>query len=164
VIYNQYYNSVRRECALASESAIFNHVMPSKPAYHTSALSALSSPLAPTSHTHSSCLFHLPPVFHPYCQQIEAIPQTVKLPCSSHTKTLWPTTRGSPTSHQLMSKPKKAVVPHSMCLMLPLADHPLAWTFRSFGRIQDVYRKAQVLFCMFSACFRFRLARSPSTS
>ena len=98
--------------------------------------SSLSSHLSDLS---SSCaILVLAPlalsVFHPCCQQIGAIPQTVKSPCTSHSKSSWPKTCGSPMSYRPTSGLEKTIVPRSTHLMLPLADCSSVWTSQEFWK------------------------------
>ena len=83
------------------------------------------------THT-ASCL--TPPVLHPCHQQINAISQPVKTYLSSHSKSSWPKTGRSPKLHQPTAKLEKTVVLHSMCPMLPLADHSSVWTCQEFRK------------------------------
>ena len=100
---------VRRACALASETGIF------RPRDASRTIRA------------RHVLSHL----------VRAFPQTVKPPCSSHTKPSWLKTCGSPKSHWPTSNLENTVAPHSTCHMLPLADRSsvCVWTPQVLGRI-----------------------------
>jgi len=107
--------------------------------------------------------------FHPHFHTIDAIPLTVKLPCSSHPNSYGrpPAACRSPIPRRLTPKAQETAVLCSMYSSLPLADRPSVWTSLVFGRIYGVYRTALVSFRTFFYPFQIRapaLHSSPSYS